>query len=83
MGFVDFFRRKGGREAGKRLTLAELVEKLKTEGFTEEAIRDQLLKSFGKEQLKSFGEGVTISPEKVNEIVREIGRPQDHDPERA
>lgn len=72
MGFFDFFRKKKAAGTGKRLTLAEVVDRLKKEGYTEEEIRRQLLKSFGKQQLRSFGEGVTISPDKVDEIVRDI-----------
>ncbi|MFQ6673342.1 MAG: hypothetical protein ACE5GH_01000 [Fidelibacterota bacterium] len=54
------------------MTLAELVENLKNEGYTEAQIRNQLLKTFGKEQLKSFGEGILISPQKVEEMVQEL-----------
>lgn len=72
MGFLDFFRKKKGGTAGKRLTLAQLVDRLKNEGFDEGQIRNQLLKSFGKEQLRTFGEGMTISPVKVDEIVRDL-----------
>ncbi|MFQ6615714.1 MAG: hypothetical protein ACE5HZ_02950 [Fidelibacterota bacterium] len=83
MGFFDLFRK--GKRGGtrKRLTLAELVDRLKREGYKEDEIRDQLLKSFGKERLKSFGEGTTISPEKVNEILRDLRGQDSQNQERS
>ena len=70
MGLFDIFKKKKDSRDQLGMTLAELVEKVKKEGYSEREIRQQMVKKFGKEQLKSFGEGVTISSLKVGEMIK-------------
>jgi len=66
MGLFDIFKKKKDSRDQPGITLAKLIEKVKKEGYSEREIRQQMVKNFGKEQLKSFGEGVTISSLKVD-----------------